>query len=319
MSIYKERPIEFNALRTVPLASRGGKVRVEAFGHAYCKGSGIGGWLDSLPNLLAANDFRALIDALVRARAAGKPILWGLGGHVIKCGLAPVLIGLMENGYATGFCMNGAAAIHDFEIALAGWTSEDVEAALPEGRFGVAEETGREMSLAIASAAANDLGAGEAFGRALGAPGAAPHADASLLAAAYRRRVPVTVHVAIGTDTLHIYPRLDASALGAATHRDFRLFCTLIESLDEGGVYLNVGSAVILPEVFLKAVTAVRNLGRPLKDFTTVNFDFLDHYRPRVNVVQRPHAGAGGRGIALRGHHELMLPLVAAALLEREG
>jgi len=173
------------------------------------------------------------------------------------------------------------------------------------------------MSLAISRAAGDDLGAGEAFGRALCEPCAAPHTCASLLAAAYGRRVPVTVHIAIGTDTLHIHPRLDAGALGAATHRDFRLFCTLIESLDGGGVYLNVGSAVILPEVFLKAVTAVRNLGRPLKDFTTVNFDFLDHYRPRVNVVERPHAGAGGRGIALRGHHELMLPLVAAALMER--
>ncbi len=318
MSEYAQRPMDFTGLRTVPLAGRGGKVRVDAFAKAYRKGSGINGWLDSLPALLAGDDFRALIEALVQARNAGKPIVWGFGGHVIKCGLAPVLISLMEHGYATAFSTNGAGAIHDFEIALAGHTSEDVETALPDGSFGVTEETGREINLAFARAAADDLGAGEALGRALTVPDPAPHADSSLLASAYRRRAPVTVHIAIGTDTPHIHPQVDASALGRATHRDFRLFCSLVRSLDAGGVYLNVGSAVVLPEVFLKAVTAVRNLGHTLKDFTTVNFDFLDHYRPRVNVVQRPHRGAGGRGIALRGHHELMLPLVAATLLERE-
>jgi len=315
MGKYKIQPIDFTGLRTVPLAARGGKVRVADFASRYQKGSGFGGWLDSLPKILAGDSFRAAVEAMGRARAAGKPIIWGMGGHVIKCGLAPVLIDLMERQYATAFAMNGSAAIHDFEIALAGHTSEDVEAVLPDGSFGTAEETGREMNQAIICGARDGIGAGEALGRVLVK---APHARCSLLAAAYEKGTPVTVHVAMGTDTPHTHPAADPSAIGTATHHDFRLFCSLVAELNEGGVYLNVGSAVVMPEVFLKAVSAVRNLGHPLANFTTVNLDFLLHYRPRVNVVERPHAKSGGRGYAITGHHELMLPLLAAVLIENE-
>jgi len=318
MSKYDLQPIDFTRLKTVPLAARGGKVRVEDFAAPYARGSGVRGWLDSLPKILAAGSFRSVVEALVKARARGKPIIWGLGGHVIKCGLAPVLVDLMQRGYAGAFSMNGSAAIHDFEIALAGFTSEDVEAVLPDGRFGAAEETGREMNQAIACGDRDGIGIGEALGRALTTDGRAPHADRSLLAAAYQRSVPVTVHVAMGTDTPHTHAAAEPAAIGRATHYDFRLFCTLVAGLNEGGVYLNVGSAVVMPAVFLKAVSAGRNLGHPLANFTTVNFDFLQHYRPRVNVVERPHAGSGGRGYGITGHHEIMLPLLAAALIESE-
>jgi hypothetical protein len=258
-----------------------------------------------------------MIEALAQARARKRAILWGLGGHVIKCGLAPTLIDLMHRGYATGFAMNGSASIHDFEIALAGHTSEDVEAALPDGRFGAAEETGREMNRAIAEGSRDGIGMGEALGRALSQSRDRKGAEVSLLYSAYHHGTPVTVHVAIGTDTPHMHPAADAAAIGNATHRDFRLFCTLVTDLHDGGVYVNVGSAVLLPEVFLKAVSAVRNLGHPLERFTTANFDFLQHYRPRMNVLERPHSANGGRGYAITGHHELMLPLLAAALIEK--
>jgi len=313
MSKYRQRPLDFANLKTVGLGERGGKVKTDNFAAVYAKGSGVNGWLDSLPRILAGDSFRAVVAAVAAARANGRAIVWGLGGHVIKCGLAPVLIDLMQRGYATTFAMNGSAAIHDFEIALAGHTSEDVEAVLPDGRFGAAEETGREMNLAIARAGD---GMGDALGKRL--QEGAPFASASLLAQAYANGTPVTVHVAIGTDTPHTHPAADGAAIGSATHRDFRLLAACVAELNEGGVYLNVGSAVVLPEVFLKAVSAVRNLGHPLRDFTTVNFDFLQHYRPRVNVVERPHAASGGRGYAITGHHELMIPLLAAALIERD-
>jgi hypothetical protein len=308
--------MEFSGLKTVPIAARGGKVKTADFARPYAKESGVAGWLGSLPKILAGDSFCAAVQALVAARSAGKPILWGMGGHVIKCGLAPILADLMRRGFATGFAMNGSTAIHDFEIAIAGHTSEDVEAALPDGRFGSAEETGREMNEAIAEGARNSLGIGEALGARLARIADPAFAPYSLLAQAFENETPVTVHVAIGTDTPHTHPAADGAAIGAATHRDFRLFCSLVAELNGGGVYLNVGSAVVLPEVFLKAVSAVRNLGVPLADFTTVNLDFLQPYRPKVNVVERPHSKAGGRGIALTGHHELMVPLLAAALIE---
>jgi hypothetical protein len=321
MSKYAERPLDFANLRTVGLKERGGKVKTADFASPYSKGSGVAGWLDSLPRILAGESFRAVADAVAAAREKRRAIIWGLGGHVIKCGLAPVLADLMRRGFATAFAMNGAASIHDFEIALAGHTSEDVEAVLPDGRFGAAEETGRGMNHAIIEGNSEELGMGEALGRALdaGQAGLSPAAPGcSLLLAAYRSSVPVTVHVAMGTDTPHMHPAADGAAIGAASHRDFRLFCSCVAALDGGGVYLNVGSAVVLPEVFLKAVSAVRNLGHPLAGFTTANFDFFQHYRPRVNVVERPHAQSGGAGYAITGHHELMIPLLAAALVERD-
>ncbi len=316
MSKYRAQPLDLSGLKTIPIAARGGKVRVADFAVPYVKGSGVSGLLDSLPNILAAESFRATVNALCGARAAGKPILWGMGGHVIKCGLAPTLIDLMRRGFATAFVMNGSAAIHDFEIAIAGHTSEDVEAVLPDGRFGSAEETGREMNEAIAEGARGSLGMGEALGARLARIADPAFAAHSLLLQSYEQSIPVTVHVAIGTDTPHTHPAADAAAIGVATHRDFRLFCSLVAELNGGGVYLNVGSAVVLPEVFLKALSAARNLGNPVADFTTVNLDFLQHYRPKVNVVERPHVNAGGRGTALTGHHELMVPLLAAALIE---
>lgn len=321
MTQYSKSPLDFSGLRTVGLAERGGKVKASDFAVPYHPGAGIAGWLDSLPHILAGDSFRAVVEAVVAARARRRAILWGLGGHVIKCGLAPVLLDLMRRGYASAFALNGSSSIHDFEIALAGHTSEDVEAVLPDGRFGSAEETGRDMNRAIAEGDRAGVGIGEALGQWLDAHGdelAAP--QASLLVQAWRHRVPVTVHVAIGTDTPHTHPAADPAAIGSASHRDFRLFAACAMDLDDGGVYLNVGSAVLLPEVFLKAVSAVRNLGHPLAGFTTANFDFLQHYRPRVNVVERPHAGSpsGGRGYAITGHHEIMIPLLAAALIERD-
>lgn len=318
MSRYPLRPLDLSGLRTIPLADRGGKVRVEDFAKPHTPGAGLVPLLDSLPRILAADSLRLVIEALRQAKNRRRAIVWAMGGHVIKCGLAPVLIDLARRGYATAFAMNGSAAIHDFEIALCGQTSEDVEAVLPDGRFGAAEETGRHMNDAIAEGAERDLGMGEALGLRLEGVAAPQFRPFSLLANAYRAGVPVTVHVAVGTDTPHTHPAVNPAALGAATHRDFRLFCSLVANLDEGGVFLNTGSAVVMPEVFLKAVSAVRNLGLPLRNFTTVNLDFLQHYRPRVNVVERPHAGAGGRGIALTGHHEILVPLLAALLAECE-
>jgi hypothetical protein len=313
---YPQGPLDFSGVRTIPLAERGGKVRIEQFAKIYEKDSGVGALIDALPHILAGDGLRAVIAAIIEARRRRKAIVWGLGGHVIKCGLAPVLLDLMRRGYATAFALNGAAAIHDFEIALAGQTSEDVEAVLPDGSFGSAEETGREMNQALGEAPG--IGMGEALGARLQQLVDPKFAACSLLVETYRASIPVTVHVAIGTDTPHVHPSADGAAIGRATHYDFRLFCSLVKELDEGGVYLNVGSAVILPEVFLKAVSVIRNLGHPLANFTTVNLDFLQHYRPRLNVLERPHAQAGGRGYQITGHHEIMLPLIAAALIESE-
>ena len=318
MSKYAEEPLSFDGLKTVPIGERGGKVRIEHFAQPYRKGDGVGRLLDSLPKLLAADAFRGVVDALQRAKQHKRTILWGLGGHVVKCGLADVLLDLMRRGWVTAFVMNGAASIHDFEIAIAGQTSEDVEAVLPDGRFGAAEETGREMNTSITEGARDGIGMGEALGRRLEKLARPEFAAHSILASAYRATVPVTVHVAVGADTPHTHPAADGPAIGATTHHDFRLLCSLVRGLNNGGVYLNVGSAVVLPEVFLKAVSVVRNLGYPLANFTTANFDFLQHYRPKLNVVERPHAKSGGHGFAVTGHHELMIPLLAAALMESE-
>ncbi|MBL0157759.1 MAG: hypothetical protein IPP47_11750 [Bryobacterales bacterium] len=318
MSKYKQEPLEFDGLATVPIAERGGKVRLEHMGGVHAKGESMASWLDKLPKLLAADSLRGVVAAMLAAKRHQRAMLWGLGGHVIKCGLAPVLVDLMERGYVSGFVMNGAASIHDFEIGIAGCTSEDVESVLPDGRFGAAEETGREMNDAIARAQRQGIGIGEALGARLHEIVPPENAGACLLLQAWRRNIPVTVHVAVGTDTPHTHPQADGAAIGAGTHHDFRLFCSLLRELNGGGIYLNVGSAVILPEVFLKAVSVVRNLGYPLADFATANFDFFQHYRPRVNVVARPHAQRGGQGYAITGHHEILIPLLAALLIESE-
>jgi hypothetical protein len=315
------QPQSFAGLKTYPLASRASKVSVNDFAKPLPPGARFTDFLDSLPRILAAQDLRHLARSIERARARRRTILWGMGGHVIKVGLAPVLIDLLERGFITGIAMNGAALVHDFEIALCGGTSEDVETTLGQGNFGMAEETSRYLNEIAADAHSSGIGLGEAAGKFLASGRVrAKFAPVSLLAAAYRARVLVTVHLVIGTDIPHMHPTASGEALGAATHHDFRLFCALVKQMDAGGVYLNWGSAVLLPEVFLKAVTVARNLGTPLRGITTANFDFIQHYRPRVNVVQRPTAGdPGSRGFSLTGHHEILLPLLAAALVESGG
>jgi hypothetical protein len=321
MSIYSIHPITLGAVRTYPLASRKSKVSVRDFARPSAGNTSLTKFLDSLPDILAAEDLRYLLAAIHSARKQRKAILWGLGGHVIKVGLSPVLIDLIKRGFVSGVAMNGAALIHDFEIALAGNTSEDVEAGLGEGQFGMASETGQYINEIAKLSHRIRIGYGEAAGQFLSSCILkVKHADSSVLVAAYKHRIPVTIHLAIGTDIPHVHPAADGAALGAATHYDFRLFCALVEQMHPGGVYLNWGSAVLLPEVFLKAVSVVRNLGVPLRPITTANFDFIQHYRPLQNVVKRPTASAHGRrgpeshGYAITGHHELLLPLVAAAL-----
>ena len=322
MSIYTTQPLELGDVRTYPLASRKSKVTVRDFGTPAGTNPSLSKFLDSLPNILAAGDLRDLLAAIHRARKSRKAILWGIGGHAIKVGLGPILIDLLRRGFVSAVAMNGAALIHDFEIALAGNTSEDVEESLRGGRFGMAAETGQYLNEIAKLAARTRIGYGEAAGQFLSSGNIAPrHADASILAAAYRRRIPVTVHLAIGADIPHMHPAADGASLGAATHYDFRLFCALVQQMHPGGAYMNWGSAVLLPEVFLKAVSVVRNLGVPLRPITTANFDFVQHYRPLQNVVRRPTAPVGNtrgpesHGYAITGHHELLLPLIAAALV----
>lgn len=324
MSTYRIRPLQLDGVRTYPLRSRPSKVTVADFARVPHPGISVGTWVKSLPRILAGESFRAVVEALKGARRKHMPIIWGLGGHVIKCGLGPVLIDLLRRGYLTAVAMNGAALIHDFEIALVGATSEDVPATLGRGKFGMAEETGRYINEAIAQGDRDGIGIGEAVGKFLIGHRGAKFRQYSLLVAAYRARVPVTVHQAIGTDIIHNHPAIDARALGAASHRDFLLLASLVRKMDGGGVYLNVGSAVVLPEVFLKCVSLAANLARVPRGITTVNLDFIQHYRPMQNVLLRPTAGAGqgsargtSHGYALTGHHELMIPLLAAALEER--
>src|SRR5437879_4949547 len=321
MGIYDIEPLGLEKIRTYPLATRKSKVSVRDFVKPHRRGTTVAEFLDSLPRILAADDLRAVVGAILRARARRKAILWGLGGHVFKVGLGPVLIDLIRRDFISGIATNGAGLVHDFEIALAGNTSEDVEAALGGGAFGMAEETGLYLNEIAVGAHGSGLGMGEAAGKLLTSGRLrVKYPESSVLIAAYRAHVPVTVHLAIGTDIPHMHPAADGPALGAATHHDFRLFCSLVKEMHPGGVYLNWGSAVLLPEVFLKAVSVVRNLGVPLRPITTANFDFVQHYRPLQNVVKRPTAPAAGkhadgsRGFAITGHHELLLPLVAAAL-----
>jgi len=311
------RPLSLDGVSTYPLASRKSKVSRADFARPHRRGAAFASFLDGLPAILAGDAVRALRDEVLRARARRRPVIWGLGAHVIKVGLSPVVIDLMERGLVTAIALNGAGIVHDFELAVAGRTSEDVEAGLGTGAFGMARETGEEVNRAIVAGDRDGLGLGAAVGRHIAARRPrARHADLSLLAAAWRLGLPATVHVAIGTDIVHVHPACDPGALGRATHLDFRTFAGEVARLGGGGVYLNVGSAVVLPEVFLKAVTLARNLGHRLSDFATGNLDFLQSYRPGVNVVERPVRGSG-RGYRLTGHHEILVPLLAAALVEK--
>ncbi len=310
MPAYEE--FDLSGVHTYPLASRASKAHAEDFARPVSADATFKEWFESLPSILGGLDIRRVVTALSAAKGRRAGIVWGIGAHVIKTGLSPVLIDLMERGYVSALAMNGAGIIHDFEVALAGATSEDVDAALGPGRFGMAEETGRILNEVIRAAAEAQKGLGQAVSEYLGQH-APPHASRSLAAAAHRLQIPLTVHVALGTDIIHMHPLASGAAIGETTLRDFRYFTTSVARL-AGGVYLNCGSAVVLPEVFLKAVALVRNQGISLDNLTTVNIDFLRMYRPQTNVVSRPVAGTGGAGISLVGHHEILIPLIAAAL-----
>jgi hypothetical protein len=315
MSIYDDlHPLNLDKVGTYPLASRPSKVAVEDFGKPITADSSLREYLASLPNILAVQNIRDLAGRMQRARSLGKPIIWGIGGHVIKTGLAPIIIDLMRQGFVTAIAANGSVLIHDAEIGMVGSTSEDVDATLGEGAFGAAEETGRLLNQAAGNGAREGLGLGEALGRAL-LEMKPQYEELSLACSAYKARVPLTAFVTIGGDIAHFHPTADGAALGATSHTDFRLLAELVRRMDGGGVYLNIGSAVTLPEVFLKCVTLVRNLGHQLRDITTANFDFIQSYRPLTNVVRRPTADGAGRGYAITGHHELTIPLLAAQLI----
>jgi len=316
MSIYDDnlRPLKLDDVKTYPLASRPSKVSLDDFANPIQPDSSLKGFLAALPNILGVQSLREIAARMRRARELQKPIIWGVGGHVIKTGLAPLVIDLMKRGFVTAIAANGSVLVHDAEIALVGSTSEDVDATLGEGAFGGADETGKLLNRAALEGAKENIGLGEATGRALLALNP-KHAGYSLLCATYQARVPFTAHLTIGGDIGHFHPQADGGALGATTHTDFRLLSELVRRMDGGGVYLNIGSAVTLPEVFLKAVTLVRNLGNQLADITTANFDFIQSYRPLTNVVRRPTANGAGRGYSITGHHELTLPLLAAELI----
>src|SRR5215510_4792824 len=311
---YEE--FDLSGVRTYPLSSRHSKARAEDFARPVQRGGSFATWFDSLPAILGGADLRRVVRAIVEARRRGAGVMWGIGAHVIKTGVSPVLIDLMERGYVSALAMNGAGIIHDFEIALSGATSEDVDEALGPGRFGMAEETGTQLNAILKSASDKNLGFGQAVGAYLSEM-KPPHADRSLAVAAHRFGVPLTVHVAVGTDIIHMHPKASGAAIGDSSLRDFRYFVSSVARLT-GGVYLNCGSAVVLPEVFLKAVALARNQGISLDGLTTVNIDFVRLYRPQTNVVTRPVAGTSGLGFNLVGHHEILIPLLAAAVIEQE-
>ena len=309
------KPVDMSSVTTYPLQDRINKVSVHDFATLLDSETDLSPFLASLPKILKGSDFLALVDDIVAAHRKQKPVIVMMGGHVIKCGLSPLLIALTKRGVITGFAFNGASSIHDFEIALIGETSEDVSAYLQNGQFGMWEETGQLMNAAIQNAADTGIGMGEALGKQL-IEMEAPYNGYSLLAAGIQYDVPITVHVAIGTDIIHQHPSADGAAIGAASFTDFRLLTTLVKDLEGGGVVLNLGSAVILPEVFLKALTIARNLGHTVSNFTAANFDMNQQYRPVENVVKRP-TEIDGKGYTFTGHHELMIPLLVQAILSQ--
>ena len=309
-------PIDRSKVRTTPARRRASKVRLKDEAKPHQAGGSFADFLDELPDLLGASELRAAIHAWARASERDKMVLFGLGAHVIKVGLAPVVVDLLERGAIGGLLLNGAGCVHDLELAMMGRTSEDVAEALDDGSFGMARETSRQLNDAIRRGADAGQGMGEAVGREI-LEGRYPHKDRSILATAARLSIPVTVHVAIGSDIHHMHESADGAALGQTSYRDFEALAGLVACL-EGGVIFNVGSAVILPEVFLKALSLARNLGHRVRRFTAVNMDFMRHYRPTVNVVERP-TRLGGRGITIIGHHEITVPLLAAGYVEAVG
>lgn len=307
------KPVSLKGLKTYSIKERISKVGIKDFASPLSKGASFSEFFDSLPDMLAARDIKEVAKAVINAHHKKRMVVVGMGAHVIKVGLGPLIIDLMERGIIDAVVMNGAGIVHDFEVAYAGKTSEDVAAELGSGLFGMAEETGRLLNRAINRGIKKRWGIGRSVGEMID-NSRYPYKGLSILAASARLGIPLTIHVAIGTDILHIHPQMDARATGEGTHIDFRLFAGVVARL-EGGVYINIGSAVLLPEVFLKALTLVRNKGHKVKRFTTVNMDFIQHYRPVTNVVDRPTRG-GGKGYRLTGHHEIMVPLLAAAIKE---
>lgn len=316
MSKYTIKPLSPDDLKTYPLHSRKSKVNTKNFSSALAPNEIFSQFVDSLPDILAGKDFKEFISLMARAKKKNKAIIFALGAHVIKVGLSPVLIDLMREGWITALAFNGAGIIHDFEIAFSGQTSEDVELQLKDGQFGMAHETAEMLNESINSGMERGLGLGETLGEMVSASDF-PYKQMSLLAVAYDLNIPVTVHVAIGTDTIHFHPKTRGDVLGELSLKDFFLLCALLEKLEGGGIFMNIGSAVVLPEVFLKALSFVRNRGQTLEDFTTAVFDFIHHYRPHHNVVKRPH-GKKGKGFYFIGHHELLIPLLAASLKSLE-
>ena len=315
MSVYENlQPIDLNEIETYELASRPSKVTIADFAVPVAENDSVSDFLGKLPNILAVQSLQSIARQIRRARDLGKPIIWGIGGHVVKTGVSPLIIDLMRRGYVTAIASNGSVLVHDAEIALVGFTSEDVDATLGKGEFGAAKETGELLNSAAKAGHRDSLGLGEAMGRELTAI-KPPNAEMSLICQAYGRKVPFTAHLTIGADIGHFHASCDGAALGAASHTDFRLFCSIVKEMNGGGVYLNFGSAVVMPEIFLKAVTVVRNLAHELQDITTANFDFVQRYRPMTNVVHRPTANGAGRGYSITGHHELTLPLLAAQII----
>ena len=307
-------PLDFGRIRTYPLRERDNKVQADSLAKVWQPGGSFAQFFDSLPHILVCNDFRARVDATATAVRNKRPVILMMGAHVIKCGLNPIVIDLLKRNIVNAIAFNGAGAIHDFELAMIGATSEDVQHGLDDGTFGMIDETGRLMNAALAAGVKQGIGAGRALGEAI-VKAPFPKKDLSLLHQCVLSNTPITVHVAIGTDIIHQHPTADGAVLGEATYLDFQKFASVVAQL-EGGVVLNIGSAVIMPEVFLKALTIARNLGHTVDHFTTATFDMNRHYRPTENVVRRP-TNKGGHGYYIVGHHELLLPLWAAAVIEQ--
>lgn len=305
--------LDLGKVKTVSLKRRKSKVKAGDFGQAFAPGGSFRQYLATLPNILAAGEFKEVVARTATAVRQGRPIIFAMGAHVIKVGLSPIIVDLIRRQLISLVAVNGAGLIHDLEIALVGQTSEEVEEELKKGKFGMAQETAQFLNNAINHGVSKGLGLGQAVAEAL-ARARLPHAGLSIALACAQTATPITCHVALGTDIIHLHPSMDGAATGLGSFRDFKTFASAISQLN-GGVFFNIGSAVILPEVFLKALTLVRNLGFKVTRFTTVNMDFIKHYRPLTNVVKRP-TDQGGKGFNLVGHHELMVPLLAAALLE---
>ncbi len=311
----KFEPVNLKRVKTLSIKERKNKVKISSFASVSDAGDSFSQFLDSLPKILKADDFKYIVKAIIRAKKQKRMIIWAMGDSVVKCGLNPLIINMMKQGFVSAIALQGAGIIHDTEIGLIGETSEDVAVTIEDGSFGMAEETGTILNEAIIEGAKEGLGIGESVGRKLTSLNM-PYKDQSIIVASYELGIPLTVHVAIGTDIIHMHPKADGAAIGQGTHIDFRKFITIVSNASEG-VVLNIGSAVILPEVFLKAVSVARNLGNRVANFTTANFDMIQHYRPLENVVKRP-TSSGGRGFAITGHHEIMIPLLMRALLEAD-